>query len=151
MSVSTAYSAPRFALVGVANFCVSLAVFWVCVHHPPLGTLATAAGARAAPTADAAVANVLAYLAGMVNSFVLNRSWTFRASGSAAAQAVKFVTVNLLCIALTTAVVYVLVDVLRYPEIGVWVPLTAVAVLLNYLGCKHWVFAGPRRYLPRTG
>ncbi|HEY8520172.1 MAG TPA: GtrA family protein [Gammaproteobacteria bacterium] len=151
MSVSTAYSAPRFALVGVANFCVSLAVFWTCVQHPPLGAVAAAAGARGAPGADAAVANVLAYLAGMVNSFVLNRAWTFRADGNAAAQAVKFVTVNLLCLALTTAVVYLLVDVLRYPEIAVWVPVTAVAVLLNYLGCKHWVFAAPRGHSARTG
>jgi hypothetical protein len=23
----------------------------------------------------------------------------------------------------------------------VWVPLTAVVVVVNYLGCKHWAFA----------
>jgi putative flippase GtrA len=89
----------------------------------------------------AALANLLAYLAGMINSFLLNRSWTFRASGNAAAQAVRFTLVNLSSLALSTAVMFRFVDVLHYPEIAVWVPTTMAVILLNYLGCKHWAFA----------
>ncbi|HEY8520608.1 MAG TPA: GtrA family protein [Gammaproteobacteria bacterium] len=127
----------RFALVGVANLTVSFAVFWICVRHPPFATL------------HATIANALAYLAGMVNSFFLNRAWTFRVRGSITVQAVRFSAVNLLCAALTSAVVYALVDVLRYPELAVWGPLTVVAVLLNYVSCKRWVFAAPRVDLSR--
>ncbi|MCC7081880.1 MAG: GtrA family protein [Burkholderiales bacterium] len=89
----------------------------------------------------AALANLLAYLAGMVNSFLLNRAWTFRASGSTAEQALRFAVVNLSSLALSSGVMYRFVDVLRYPEIAVWVPTTLAVMTLNYLGCKHWAFA----------
>jgi hypothetical protein len=45
--------------------------------------------------------------------------------------------------------VFVFVDVLRYPELAVWIPLAGVIVVLNYLGCKHWAFAAPA--LPTGG
>ena len=120
--------AQRFAVVGVGNFVVSFAVFYLSYRYLPFG---------------AAVANVLAYAAGMLHSFVWNRSWTFRAGGNAAVQAVRFVIVNLACLAFGTILVYALVDVLRYPPLLVWVPVTAVSVVLSYLGCKHWAFAAP--------
>ena len=120
--------AQRFAVVGVGNFVVSFAVFYLSYRYLPFG---------------AAVANVLAYAAGMLHSFVWNRSWTFRAGGNAVVQAVRFVIVNLACLAFGTILVYALVDVLRHPPLLVWVPVTAVSVVLSYLGCKHWAFAAP--------
>lgn len=128
-----ASSAARFALVGLTNFVVSFTVFYLCFHHLP------DAVQRHAP--DGALANLLAYLAGMVNSFVLNRSFTFRASGNAAAQAVRFTIVNLASLALSTFVMFRFVDVLGYPEVAIWVPTTLVVMTLNYLGCRHWAFA----------
>ena len=128
-----AHPAGRFALVGLTNFVVSFTVFWLSFNHLP------AAVQRHFPAA--AAANLLAYLAGMVNSFILNRTWTFRASGDTAAQAVRFTIVNLASLALSTAVMFRFVDVLHYPELAVWVPTTLVVMTLNYLGCKHWAFA----------
>ncbi len=124
--VSTRHPAQRFALVGCTNFVVSLAVFYLSYRYLPFG---------------AAVANVLAYVAGMVNSFFWNRSWTFRAEGNAAVQALRFAVVNLVSLTFGTAVIYVFVDLLGYPSLAVWIPLAAVIVLLNYFGCKHWAFA----------
>ena len=135
MGVAAAHHpAPRFALVGCTNFLVSLVVFYLCYRFLPLPA-----------TVAAAVANVLAYIAGMINSFALNRSWTFRAGGSVTAQALRFTTVNLASLTFSTLTVFVLVDRLGYPELLVWVPLAAVIVVLNYLGSKHWAFAGPGR------
>ena len=128
-----AHPAGRFALVGLTNFVVSFTVFWLSFNHMP------AAVQRHVPAA--AAANLLAYLAGMVNSFILNRTWTFRASGDTTAQALRFTIVNLASLALSTAVMFRFVDVLRYPELAVWVPTTLVVMTLNYLGCKHWAFA----------
>jgi putative flippase GtrA len=127
-----AHSAIRFALVGLTNFVVSFTVFYASFNHLP------DAVQRHVPAA--AAANLLAYLAGMVNSFLLNRSWTFRASGSPAAQAMRFTLVNVASLMLSTAVMFQFVDVLRYPEIAVWVPTTLGVMTLNYLGCKHWAF-----------
>jgi putative flippase GtrA len=84
---------------------------------------------------------VLAYLAGMVNSFLLNRAWTFRAGGSALPQALRFAAVSLFSLATGTLANYALVDVLHYPALAVWVPVTVVTMVVNYFGCKHWAFA----------
>jgi putative flippase GtrA len=130
---SRAHPAIRFALVGLTNFVVSFTVFFLSFNYLP------EAVQRHAP--DAALANVLAYLAGMVNSFLLNRSWTFRATGNPAEQAVRFTIVNLASLALSTAVMFRFVDMLGHSEIAVWVPTTLAVMTLNYLGCKHWAFA----------
>ena len=142
-------SAVRFALVGCTNFLVSWAVFYVCLRALraagvtalpwPLGGLRVQAPA-------AAIANVLAYLAGMVNSFALNRSWTFGADGDEVGrQALRFALVNFTSLVASTLVVHRFVDVLGYPALAVWVPLTGVVMIVNYLGCRHWAFAGAGR------
>jgi putative flippase GtrA len=141
-------SAARFALVGCTNFVVSFTVFFLSFNYLPPGAVASVASAVGASDMAqhpplAAVANVLAYLAGMVNSFLLNRSWTFRAQGHFLPQAVRFAAVNLFSLTMSTAVSFALVDVLHYPYLAVWVPLTAIVVLVNYLGSKHWAFAPP--------
>jgi putative flippase GtrA len=148
-----AHSATRFAIVGVANFIVSFVVFYAALRYLPAlfgaptdagGVLAGAprglgGSLRASPIG--ATANVLAYLAGMLNSFALNRRWTFRVTGDTRAQALRFAIVSLLCLALSTGVIYLLCDVLGYPELVVWLPLTAFVVVLSYLGCRFWAFA----------
>ncbi|MCC6202523.1 MAG: GtrA family protein [Gammaproteobacteria bacterium] len=130
--------AARFALVGVVNFAVSCLVFAVALRALP--ALLPAAGAPVG-----ALANAFAYLAGMVNSFVLNRRWTFRAQGAAAPQAVRFAIVNLGCLAAGSLLMYGLVDRGGLPAFGVWPPLTLCLIAANYLGCKHWAFAPARR------
>jgi putative flippase GtrA len=143
------HPAPRFALVGCTNFLVSLAAFYLCYHYLPLGKIATAlhlSATRAAGEgvgAEGAIANVLAYFAGMMNSFWWNRSWTFRAGGGVLGQAVRFAVVNMLGLSLGTLIVFVLVDRMGFPELAVWVPLAGLIVVTNYLGLKLWAFATP--------
>ena len=131
-------SVARFALVGCTNFVVSFTAFFLSFNYLPPSVVATLVGAGGAPShpPQAAVANVIAYLAGMVNSFLLNRSWTFRAtSGNALPQAMRFTAVSLFSLTMSTVVTFALVDVLGLPSLAVWVPLTAVVVVVYYFGC----------------
>jgi putative flippase GtrA len=137
-------SVARFALVGCTNFVVSFTAFFLSFKYLPPSAVAAlvGAGSASAHPPQAAVANVIAYLAGMVNSFLLNRSWTFRATtGSALPQALRFAAVSLFSLTMSTAVTFALVDVLGLPSLAVWVPLTALVVVVNYFGCKYWAFA----------
>jgi putative flippase GtrA len=127
------HPATRFALVGCTNFVVSFTAFYLTFNYLPEPLRVR--------LPEAAVANVAAYAAGMINSFLLNRFWTFRAGGNPAAQALRFVVVNLASLALSTATMFQFVDVRGYPELAVWVPMTIVVMTLNYLGCKYWAFA----------
>jgi putative flippase GtrA len=133
---SHAHAVPRFVLVGCANLVVSLSAFYLCYRYLPLG---------AASSMQGAVANVLSYAAGMLNSFVLNRIWTFRAGeGRVGTQAWRFTLVNLVSLAGSTLVVHALVDRLHWPELGVWIPLAALIMVANYVGMKYWAFATRR-------
>jgi putative flippase GtrA len=138
-SATAPHPAPRFLLVGASNFFVSLAVFYLCYHLLLAGGVPALRNQAPGP---AAIANVVAYLAGMVNSFLWNRSWTFRArDGRIVPQALRFAVVNFVSLALGTVAMYLLVDRRGVPELAVWMPLAVVITLLNYYGSKLWAFA----------
>ena len=124
----------RFVVVGCANFVVSFAAFYVSYLYLPLGE----------SSGRGAVANVLAYCAGLVNSFVLNRLWTFRAEGHVGVHALKFGVLNAVTLVGSTVIVLVLVDRAGFPALAVWLPLTLAILATHYLGMKHWAFAERR-------
>jgi putative flippase GtrA len=121
----------RFVVVGCANFVVSFAAFYASYQYLPLNE----------SSGRGAVANVLAYCAGLGNSFVLNRLWTFRAEGQVAAHALKFGLLNAATLLCSTAIVLLLVDRAGLPALAVWLPLTLAILAAHYLGMKHWAFA----------
>ena len=121
----------RFVVVGCANFVVSFAAFYASYQYLPLGE----------SSGRGAVANVLAYCAGLVNSFVLNRLWTFRAEGSVGSHALRFGLLNAATLVASTLVVLLLVDRAGLPALAVWLPLTLAILAAHYLGMKHWAFA----------
>lgn len=125
----------RFIVVGCANFVVSFSAFYASYHYLPLDEL----------SGRGAVANVLAYGAGMLNSFLLNRLWTFRAKGQVVEHVFKFVALNAATLVASTALVLVLVDWVGLPALGVWLPMTLGILTAHYLGMKHWAFAEQRR------
>jgi len=129
--IGLSQSLSRFALVGAANFVVSFAAFYMAYQYLPLGAL----------SGRGAVANVVAYGAGMLNSFALNRAWTFRAAGPVAGHAVRFTVLNVATLALSTWTMFMLVDRAGYSEVAVWLPLTAAILVVHYVGMKHWAFA----------
>jgi putative flippase GtrA len=77
----------------------------------------------------------------MLNSFVLNRAWTFGAEGHVAKHAMRFAVLNAATLAASTFIVYLLVDRAGLPELAVWLPLTLAILAAHYLGMKHWAFA----------
>jgi putative flippase GtrA len=124
----------RFIVVGCANFVVSFAAFYLAYRYSPFNE----------SSGRAAIANVVAYAAGMLNSFVLNRVWTFRAEGQVVEHAFKFVVLNASTLAASTAIVLVLVDRAGLPALAVWLPLTIGILAAHYLGMKHWAFVRRR-------
>jgi len=142
----------RFAVVGCLNVTVSFATFLVFYRYVPLASVVLdvlgTPGARIAdamsragvPTADAGFANAIGYAAGMVNSFVLNKRWTFEAKGRTALQARRFVILNLAGLSISTMLVLVLVDVLGVPYLPVWIATTALVMIANFVGNKYWIF-----------
>lgn len=107
----------RFGLVGVANTGLSYGVIWLLE-----------------PRLSLPVASAMGYAAGVMQSFLLNRFWTFgttRTAGSGrwAGEAVRFVLVNIICGALFSAV-----TTLATPHIGLLAATVAGVALVTPVG-----------------
>ena len=142
----------RFVVVGCINVFVSFAVFMLFYRLFPLATFVLDAtgslGARLANdlarlgvhSIDAGVANTIGAAAGMVNSFILNKHWTFEAGGLTRLQVRRFVILNILVIGGSTLNIFVFIDLLRAPYLLIWIITTGLAMITNFLGNKYWTF-----------
>lgn len=98
------------------------------------------------------IATTLSFILAVINNFILNKYWTFQnKSSNIRKQFIKFLIVALIGLALTLMLMYLLVYVIRIPDMSFFqktIPgyvlaklLTSIIVLLwNFLGNKYWSF-----------
>jgi len=115
----------RFCTVGLANTAVDFSAFFILnvLGMPYL------------------IAQVIAYSAGVVNSYFFNRKWTFgRTDKANGAEAVKFIIVNGLSLLVSSQLLFVLYDLnhrdLWLAKLGA----TAGGIAVNFMGSRLWVF-----------
>lgn len=117
----------RFCTVGCANTAIDFSTFFVLnlIGIPHL------------------VAQVLAYSAGVANSFVLNRKWTFNLKGKTnSGEVFKFVAVNSISLLVSTSLLYFMCD---SNHMNLWLAkavATIGGIIINYAGSRIWVFSG---------
>ena len=113
----------RFCTVGLVNTAVDFTIFFIL----NLGGV------------PYLIAQVLS--AGVVNSFFLNRKWTFQMTCKAnGLEAAKFIIVNGISLLVSASLLFVLHDVnqldLWFAKIGA----TGVGIAVNFIGSRLWVF-----------
>ena len=121
----------RFALVGVANTLVSFAVYDALLAF----SVSYPAGAA------------VAFAAGAVNGYLLNRGWTFNASDSARAR-LRYVVVQAGGLALTTGLLSLLVRAGSLGEAAGYAATLPLVTTATFLANRTWVFARARRTSP---
>ena len=142
----------KFGIVGVSNFIVSFSVYYLIFNYAKLSVL-TGGGEPGwglsvvnlldqfgITSLDGAVANTLGYLAGILNSYLLNKKWTFKIVHKDPRQFRRFIVFNVLCAVLSTAGIFVFVDLLSWPYRVTWIGVNGSITLLNFIGYKLWVF-----------
>jgi putative flippase GtrA len=126
----------KFAVVGVTNTALSFVVFDLAalgLHMP------------------AVWANVVAWLAGFINSFIWNRMWTFadRSTGPTGPLLVRFAAANGLALAVSTAIVVGLQRAAGVTSTatasalvlnGIEAVAIGAALVVNYVVSSRWVF-----------
>lgn len=120
------WTAIRFAVVGLANTALDFLVFVA---------LMTAFGA------PVLLANAGGYGFGVVSSFLLNRSWTFRVRRDDAPLARRlpvFLAFNLVGLGISTLVVALLVPALH--PLAAKVAATGATFVWNYWSSRRFVF-----------
>jgi putative flippase GtrA len=87
------------------------------------------------------VSQVLSYAAGMLNSYIINRSWTFRSEGAFfGPQMRRFIAVNLSLLILSLVVLHVGMDVFGLKKLPAKLCATALTVVLGFALNRLWVF-----------
>ena len=121
----------KFAVVGLANTAVDIGVF---------GCLTVLFGW------SPVIANVVSYSAGHMNSFLLNRHWTFKSRGTGPAsrasgwrQFTRFTAVNLAAMALNTSVVWLLGATIG--ALPAKFAATVVSFAWGYALSRRWAFS----------
>ena len=117
----------RFAVVGATNTLVDVALFTALVSTMSMRPV---------------VANIISYSAGMANSYILNRSWTFRDSREASYkyQWLRFVIINLLILGISSLTIWQ-----AAPVVGPFKAKLASVVItfaFGYLLNRVFVFVG---------
>jgi len=142
----------RFIIVGFSNFAVSFAVFYLLYNYWQLSdlfyNLLGNAGRNleeallqfGARSLDATLANIVGYSAGIVNSFTWNKLWTFKVRQGTASQFSRFLALNLMCLLLSSAALFLFTDYLAWPYLPVWFVTMGIVTLVNFAASKYWVF-----------
>jgi putative flippase GtrA len=119
----------KFGIVGASGFVVNLVIFTLLQRVVPNHT---DAGPYYAIYS-------IAFLAGGVSNYFLNRSWTFRSTGHAGKEAVQFLSVSVLAL-----IVGLLVSALVAPWLGhghkTWFVATISGIIVNFFVNKYWTF-----------
>ncbi|MCI4127953.1 GtrA family protein [Bacillus haynesii] len=117
----------RFGTVGAGNTLVDFVVFFLLtsLHIPYLS------------------AQLFSYSAGVANSYIWNRTWTFQVKEKAhGAEIIRFIMINLAAAGAT----FVLLYFLQKAGLSLFVSkmsATVAGMAINFIGNRLWVFQEP--------
>jgi putative flippase GtrA len=115
----------RFAIVGVLNTAISLAVYKLAVDvgvpYP--------------------VASVVAFAVGALNSYTLNRIWTFRAGGFSRSGFARYIVVQLVGLGINELVLVAAVEGLSVDALVAQAFALVIASSVMFVLNRQWAFA----------
>ena len=87
------------------------------------------------------ICQISGYSAGTLNSFFLNRFFTFKAKDSKSLpQFIKFVLLNLVSLGVTLVALHILINELFFNFYISKIFVTLLSLSINFIGSKFWVF-----------
>ena len=115
----------RFATVGVVNTGLGYAVIFACMYMAGF---------------DAVVSNVLGYAVGLVASYFLNRTYTFRSVAKAPTEIVRFLSIFLLAYLANLGTLLLLIRHAGMHEGVAQAVAGVVYFVLSFVLNKYYVF-----------
>jgi putative flippase GtrA len=86
------------------------------------------------------LSTTFAYIVATINSFMLNRSWTFESYGDSHKKFLKFFIVNVIAVMVNSISMFILVDIF---SIHPWISqlfTICLTMCVNYVGNRFWTF-----------
>lgn len=116
----------KFGITGVMNTAVDFVVYTVLVSVCSMGLY---------------VSQVISYCCGMLNSYAVNRKWTFDTkNGFFSLELVKFVVLNLAMMLLGMGIIYLCVEQLGLHKLLGKLISTVLVMAINFVLSNFWVF-----------
>lgn len=120
----------KFSIVGGLNTLISLCIFYILNKVLGINHL---------------VGSAIGYICGMLNSYILNKKWTFKDSnGRTLLQLVKFSLVNVISLGVNLFAMHILVHSLSLDTMISQIFATGFSTISNYMGSKIFVFHYPK-------
>nr|WP_151681033.1 GtrA family protein [Weizmannia acidilactici] len=115
----------KFCIVGAGNTIVDFIVFFILTHvHVPY-----------------LAAQACSYTAGMVNSYIFNRFWTFQVRKKPSFyEAFRFVVINLIVYGFTSLLLFLFHQQWGWPLLYAKIIATLAGIAVNFIGSRLWVF-----------
>jgi putative flippase GtrA len=115
----------KFGIVGISNTLLTLAVYTLLLKVFGVWYLA---------------ASAIGFIAGTINSFLLNRRWTFRGHVGDAFTPVRWTVVQCAGLGINEGLLYLLVDDARVDKLLAQVVATAVVTVTTFVANRAWTF-----------
>jgi len=122
------HQAVRFGMVGVLNTGVDLGSYWILTRFIPLFENAHV------------LAKAISYTLGVINSYLWNRSFTFRSQVQSPKRFMIFFLINLIAVGINSGLMALSLHVLRIPEWAGLLLATAITMTWNFITSKFVVF-----------
>jgi putative flippase GtrA len=127
----------KFGVVGASGFVVNLVIFTMLQRVVPNHTGALQYN----------IIYSVAFLAGGVSNYFLNRAWTFRSTGHVGREGLSFMTVSVLAL-IVGLIVSAVIAPWPIPFMGhafghghiTWFVSTVSAIVVNFFVNKYWTF-----------
>ena len=115
----------RFCAVGLSNTMIDFAIFFIFVH---IGF-------------PVFVSQAVAFSAGMLNSFLWNRLWSFKVCHPVTMNEVlRFITINLLALATTYFLLILFIEGNQSSLYFSKILASVGGIFVTFIGSKLWVF-----------
>ena len=136
------WQAVRFVIVGISNVTVDVLLLNLLLMSFPTSN-----------TGLLLLYNSAAYASGAINSYVLNKHWTFHSTrGMTGSELLRFAVVNAAGILCSNCIIWITARILQpmVTNAVLWANASKAAsivgtALLSYLGMRLWVFASTSR------
>lgn len=93
----------KYGIVGVMNSLLTLVTIWFMMHI----VFKPEEGGKISSWA-LSVSNTVGYIVGLINSFIWNRTWTFKSKNNWKPEFIRFTTAFLICFAIQLILVNIL-------------------------------------------
>ena len=117
----------RFGLVGFCNTTITFGVFYLLSEVIGVNYM---------------LSSLVGYALGVVNSFILNKKWTFADTDKRILQQLlKFTVVNLVSLGVNLSVLYIGVEMFHLAKTIAQIMAVGFSIVANFAGSRLFVFA----------